>query len=147
MHEFFEMISHFMNLFSTMPYNCILSHTYFFVFTCTGTEQVVTVTPVNLTTVTVSWSEVQSFNGSGTVPHYLVQYWSICSGVVQNVTTSGTFQNVSGLEPNIAVYTFQVAAVWSGQKMELLSNPVNTSLHAHGMWRRLLSSPEKKTVW
>ena len=135
------MISHFMYLFSTMPYNCILSHTYFFVFTCTGAPQLVMVTPVNSTTVTVTWSEVQCFNGSGAVTHYLVQYWSSCGGAVQNVTTDSLVQNVSGLEPNVAVYTFQVAAVGSGQKMELLSNPVNTSLRAHSMWRRLIYYP------
>ena len=113
-----------------------------FVFTCTETQQVVTVTPVNSTTVTVSWSEVQCFNGSGTVTHYLVQYWSSCGGAVKNVTTNSLVQNVSGLEPNIAVYIFQVAAVGSGQKMELLSNPVNASLRAHSMWRRLISYPD-----
>ena len=97
----------------------------------------VTVTPVNSTTVTVSWSEVQCFNGSGAVTHYIVQYWSSCGGAVQNVTTNSLVQNVSGLTLNVAVYTFRVAAVGSGQKMELLSNPVNTSLR--GMWRRLIS--------
>ena len=48
------------------------------------------VSPVNSTTVTVSWSEVQCFNGSKAVTHYLVQYQSLCGGAVQNVTTSGT---------------------------------------------------------
>ena len=102
----------------------------------------VTVTPVNSTTVTVSWSEVQCFNGSGTVTHYLVQYWSLCGGTVQSVTTNSLVQNVAGLEPNVAVYTFRVAAVGSGQKMGLLSNPVNASLRTHGMWRRLIYYPD-----
>ena len=98
------------------------------------------ITPVNSTTVTVSWSVVQCFNGSGAVTHYLVQYWSICGGAVQNVTTSGTVQNVSDLALNVAVYTFRVAAVGSGQKMGPLSKPVNTSLR--GMWRRVISHPD-----
>ena len=68
------------------------------------------VTPVNSTTVNVSWSEVQCFSGSETVTHYLVQYWSICGGAVQNVTTSGTIQTISGLTLSIE-YTFQVAAI------------------------------------
>ena len=71
------------------------------------------VTPVNPTTVTVSWSEVQCFNGSGAVTHYLVQYHSMCGGAVQNVTTTGTVHEatVSRLTPNASLYTFQVAAV------------------------------------
>ena len=69
-----------------------------------------TVTPVNSTAVTLSWSEVQCFNGSGTVTHYLVQYQSMCGGPVENVTTSGTVQTVSGLTLSTE-YTFQVAAV------------------------------------
>ena len=97
------------------------------------------VTPVNATTVTVSWSEVQCFNGNETVNHYLVQYQSLCDGAVQNVTTSGTVQTVSGLTLNVAVYAFRVAAVGSGQKMGPLSNPVNASLR--GMWRRLILYP------
>ena len=120
----------------------VLSHTYFFVFTCTGAPQLLVITPVNSTTVNVSWSEVQCFNGSETVTHYLVQYQSICGGALQSVTTSGPVQTVSGLTPNVAVYTFQVAAVGSGQKMGPLSNPVNASLRAHGMWRRLISYPD-----
>ena len=84
------------------------------------------ISPVNSTTVNISWSEVQCFNGSGAVTHYLVQYQSLCGGVVQNVTTSGTVQNVSGLALNVAVYTFRVAAVGSGQKMGPFSNFVNT---------------------
>ena len=106
------------------------------------------VTPVNSTTVTVSWSEVQCFNGSETVTHYIVQYQSLCGGAVQNVTTSGTVhtvQTVSDLTLNVAVYTFRVAAVGSGQKMGPLSNPVNASLR--GMWSRtheILPYPLKK---
>ena len=65
----------------------------------------VMVTPVNSTTVNVSWNKVQCFSGSGAVTHYLVQYQSICGGVVQSVTTSGTIQTFSGLIPNY-VYTF-----------------------------------------
>ena len=70
-----------------------------------------TVTAVNSTTVTVSWSEVQCFNGSGAVTHYLVQYQSMCGGAVQNVTTGRLVHtiNISGLTPNSG-YTFQVAA-------------------------------------
>ena len=68
------------------------------------------VSPANSINVNVSWSEVQSFNGSEAVSHYLVQYWSICGGVVQNVTTGGLIQTFSGLIPNY-MYTFQVAVV------------------------------------
>ena len=85
------------------------------------------VTPVNSTSVTVSWSEVQCFNGSEVVTHYLVQYHSSCGGAVQNVTASGTVQTVSGLEPN-CVYTFQVAAVGVSLKIGRFSSPVNISL-------------------
>ena len=87
------------------------------------------VVPVNSTTVNVSWSEVQCFNGSGAVTHYLVQYQSMCDGAVQNVTASGTIETVSGLMPNVAVYTFQVAAVGTNQEIGPFSNPANTSLH------------------
>ena len=89
------------------------------------------VTPVNSTTVTVFWSEAQCF--SGTVTHYLVQYQSLCSGAVQNVTTNGLIQtvNISELIPN-CVYTFRVAAVGAaagaGQMMESFSSPANTSI-------------------
>ena len=94
----------------------------------------VLVTPLNSTTVTVSWSEVQCFNGSGAVTHYLVQYWSRCGGgVVQSVTTSGLIQNVSGLTTT-CVYTFRVAAVRASQKIGPFSNPANTFLP--GEWRR-----------
>ena len=72
--------------------------------------QLMTVTPVNSTTVTVSWSEVQCFNGSGAVTHYIVQYQSTCGGAMQNVTTSGTVQTISDLTLSTE-YTFQVAAV------------------------------------
>ena len=86
------------------------------------------VSPVNSTTVTVSWSEVQCFNGSGAVTHYLVQYHSICSGTVQNVTTDGIAQNISGLTPNTAVYTFRVAAVTANGTTGPSSNPANISV-------------------
>ena len=71
-----------------------------------------TVTPVNSITVNVSWCEVQCFNGSGAVTHYLVQYQSMCGGAVQNVTGGPVHEiTVSGLTPNASLYTFQVAAV------------------------------------
>ena len=85
----------------------------------------VVLSPVNSTTVTVSWSGVQCFNGSGAVTHYLVQYQSMCGGTVQNVTTDGIAQTISGLIPNIAVYTFQVAAVRTNGVTGSLSNPIN----------------------
>ena len=86
------------------------------------------VTPVNSTTVVLSWSEVQCFSGSGAITHYLVQYHSsCCGGIVQNVTTDALVQVVSGLTPN-TVYTFQVAAVGASQKIGPFSNSVNTSL-------------------
>ena len=86
-----------------------------------------TVTPVNSTTVTVSWSEVQCFNGSETVTYYIVQYQSLCGGAIQSVTTSGPVQTVSGLTPN-CVYTFQVAAVGASQKIGPFSKLANVSL-------------------
>ena len=89
--------------------------------------QFVMVTPVNSTSVTVSWSEVQCFNGSEVVSHYLVQYQSLCGGAIQNVTTSATVQTVSGLEPN-CVYIFQVAAVGVSSKIGRFGSPVNISL-------------------
>ena len=89
--------------------------------------QVVIATPVNSSTVTVSWSEVQCFNESGAVAHYLMQYQSLCGGAVKNLTTSGTVQTVLGLTPN-CVYTFRVAAVGASQEIGPFSNPVNTSL-------------------
>ena len=96
-------------------------------FTCTGAPQLLVVSPMNSTVVNVSWSEIQCFNGSGAVAHYIVQYQSLYDGAVQNVTTSGLVQTVSGLEPN-CVYTFQVAAVGAGDIMGPFSNPVNVSL-------------------
>ena len=91
----------------------------------TGAPRLVAVTPVNSTTVVLSWSEVQCFSGSGTITHYLVQYHSSCCG--GTVTTDGLVQVVSGLTPN-TVYTFRVAAVGASQKIGPFSNPVNTSL-------------------
>jgi len=85
----------------------------------------VVVTPVDSTTVNVSWSGVHCFNESETVSHYLVQYWSICGGTVQNVTTGGIVQTFSGLIPNY-VYTLRVAAVGTNQKIGPFSNPVST---------------------
>ena len=82
------------------------------------------VTPVNSTTVNVSWSEVQCFNESGAVTHYIVQYQSSCGGAVQNVTTSGLIQNVSGLTPN-CVYTFRVAAVGASRRIGPFSKLAN----------------------
>ena len=108
------------------PFNTILSHTA--LFTCTGAPRLVTVALVSSTTVTVSWNEVQCFNESGAVTHYLVQYQSICGGVVQNVTTSGTIQTFSSQIPNY-VYTFQVAAVGASQKIGPFGNPANTVPH------------------
>ena len=80
---------------------------------------------MNSTTANVSWSEVLCFNGSGAVTHYLVQYWSICGGTVQSVTTSGIIQTFPGLTPNY-VYTFRVAAVGASQKIGPFSSAVNT---------------------
>jgi len=80
------------------------------------------VSPVNSTTVTVSWSEVKCFNGSGAVTHYLVQYQSMFGGAVQNVTHD-TAQTISSLTPNSAVYTFRVAAVGTGGVTGPFSNP------------------------
>ena len=92
-------------------HECILF--CFIIFTAGAPQhpQLVMITPVNSTTVTVSWSVVQCFNGSGAVTHYLVQYQSMCSGPVQNVTTNGLVQtvNISSLTPKSG-YTFQVAA-------------------------------------
>ena len=72
-----------------------------------------TVTPLNSTTVTVSWNEVVCFNGSGAVTHYLAQYQSMCGRGVLTITTNGPAHEttVSGLTPNASLYTFQVAAV------------------------------------
>ena len=108
------------------PFNTILSHTA--LFTCTGPPRLVMVALVNSTTANVSWSEVQCFNGSGTVTHYHVQYWSSCGGAVQSVTTSGTIQTFSDLIPNY-VYIFRVAAVGVSQKIGPFSSPANTVPH------------------
>ena len=95
----------------------------------TGAPRLVTLTPVNSTTVVLSWSEVYCFSGSGTITHYLVQYQSTCcGGTVENVTTDGLVQVVSGLTPN-TVYTFRVAAVGASQKIGPFSNPANITLH------------------
>ena len=83
------------------------------------------ISPVNSTTVTVSWSEIQCFNGSGAVTHYIVQYQFLCGGAVQNVATNELIQTFSDLIPNY-VYTFRVAAVGAGKKIGPFSNPVNT---------------------
>ena len=53
----------------------------------------------------------------------------MCGGTVQSVLSNGTVQTVSGLAPNVAVYTFQVAAVGASQKIGPFSNPANTSRH------------------
>ena len=91
-----------------------------------------TATLVNSTTANVSWSEVQCFNGSGAITHYLVQYQSMCGGAVLSVTTGGPVEtvniNISGLTPNVAEFTFQVAAVGASQKIGPFSNPASTSL-------------------
>ena len=92
-----------------------------------------TVTPVNSTSVVLSWSEVQCFNRSEAITHYLVQYQSsCCGGTVQNVTTDGLVQVISGLTPN-TVYTFRVAAVGAGQTTGPFSNPANSSLPGQGL--------------
>jgi len=107
--------------------------TIVFIYTCSGTPRLVVVTPVNSTTVMVSWSEVQCFNGCGVVTHYLVQYQSIRGGTVQNVTMDGIVQTVSGLTPNATIYTVQVAAVGVDQMIGPFSEPANVSaLGKHG---------------
>ena len=107
-------------------------HIYIYLV-CSGTPRLVVVTPVNSTTVTVSWSEVQCFNGGGVVIHYLVQYQSMFGGTVQNVTMDGIVQTVSGLTPNATVYTFQVAAVGLDQMIGPFSDTANVSaLGKHG---------------
>ena len=98
----------------------------------TGVPQSVMVSPVNSTTVTVSWSEVQCFNGSGAATHYLVQYLSMCSGTVRNVTTGIVNLTVSGLTPNTAIYTFRVAAVRTNGVTGPFSNRI--SISEPGMW-------------
>jgi len=49
----------------------------------------------------------------------------MCGGAVQNVTTDGLAQTISGLTPNTADYTFQVAAVGTNGVTGSLSNPIN----------------------
>jgi len=91
------------------------------------------VSPVNSTTMTVSWSEVQCFNGSGAVTHYLVQYQSMCGGTVHNITVDGTIsQTVSGLTPNAAMYIFRVAAVGTNGVTGPFSSPI--SISKPGKW-------------
>ena len=78
------------------------------------------VTPVNSTTVTVFRSETQCFNGSGSHPLHCavsVNVWWCC-------TTNETLQTVSGLIPNVAMHTFQVAAVGAYLKRGPFSSPV-----------------------
>jgi len=87
----------------------------------------VVISRVNSTTVTVSWSEVQCFNGSGAVTHYLVQYQSMFGGVIRNITMDGIVQTVSGLTPNATVYTFQVAAIGIDQMVGPFSDTANVS--------------------
>ena len=53
----------------------------------------------------------------------------MCGEAVQNVTTNGTVETVSGLTPNVAVYTFKVAAVGANQEIGPFSNPANVFLH------------------
>jgi len=54
----------------------------------------------------------------------------MCSGAVQNVTTNSLVHivNISGLTPNVAEYTFRVAAVGASQIIGPFSNPASTSL-------------------
>jgi len=85
------------------------------------------VSPVNSTTVIVSWSEVQCFNGSGAVHHYLVQYQSMFGGIIQNITMDSIVQTVSGLTPNATVYTFRVAAIGIDQMIGPFSDTANVS--------------------
>ena len=47
--------------------------------------------------------------------------------LIQNVTSNGTVETVSGLTPNVSVYSFQVAAVGANQKVGPFSNPANIS--------------------
>ena len=49
----------------------------------------------------------------------------MCGGTVQNVTTDDTVLTVSGLTPNIAVYTFRVAAVGTNGVPVPLRDPVS----------------------
>ena len=52
----------------------------------------------------------------------------MCGGAVQSVLSNGTVQTVSSLTPNVAEYTFRVAAVGTSQKIGPFSNPGSTSL-------------------
>jgi len=54
----------------------------------------------------------------------------MCGGTVQNVTTDGIVQNISGLIPNVGVYTFRVAAVRTNRMIIFgpFSIPANTSV-------------------
>ena len=51
----------------------------------------------------------------------------MCSGAVQNVTTDGTVETISGLTQDAAVYIFRVAAIWTNGMTGPFSNPVNIS--------------------
>ena len=55
----------------------------------------------------------------------------MCSGAIQNVTTSGLVHEttVSGLTPNASLYTFQVAAV-NNQNIGPFSNLVDLAISA-----------------
>ena len=116
-------------------HDCILFHITISIIETPQQPQLVMVSPVNSTTVTVSWSEVQCFNGSEAVTHYLVQYQSMCGGAVQNVTTNGLVQavNVSGLTLNTE-YTFQVAAADVNRP-----GPFSDSIRLGGIWRFYLA--------
>ena len=98
-------------------------------FISTGAPWLVTVTVINPTTVTVSWSEVKCFNGSGAVTHYLVQCCSIYDGAIRNVATNSSEQDtiVSKLSPNFALWTFRVAAVYN-QSIGPFSNFFNSTI-------------------
>ena len=98
-------------------------------FISTGAPWLVTVTVINPTTVTVSWSEVQCFNGSGAMTHYLVQCRSIYDGAIRNVATNSSDQEtvVSKLSPNFAQWTFRVAAVYN-QSIGPFSNFFNSTV-------------------
>ena len=52
----------------------------------------------------------------------------MCGSVMQNATTDGIAQTISGLTPNIVVYTFRVAAVSPNGVAGPFSNPANTSV-------------------
>ena len=116
-------------------HDCILFHITISIIETPQQPQLVMVSPVNSTTVTVSWSEVQCFNGSVAVTHYLVQYHSMCGLAVQNVTTNGLVQavNVSGLTLNTE-YTFQVAAADVNRP-----GPFSDSIRLGGIWRFYLA--------